>query len=86
MQVAGGLESRLRVLLETAADDAAQVVGQARLQLGHADRCVAQDRGHGVGGRLPGERQPPGRHLIEHHAEREDVRPVIDRLPSGLFG
>jgi hypothetical protein len=34
---------------------------------------------------LPWERVAPGRHLVEDHAEREDVGAVVDRLPLRLL-
>ena len=45
-------------------------------------RLVAQDRGDRAEIRAAGERPPPGEHLVEHGAEREDVGPRDP--PAGL--
>ena len=34
----------------------------------------------------PSKWQPPGRHLIQHRAEAEEIRASIDRLAARLFG
>ena len=40
-----------------------------------------EDRGRGVAA----ERQRPGRHLVEHHPQREEVRPQVERLAERLL-
>jgi hypothetical protein len=32
------------------------------------------------------ERPSPGRHFVQHDAQREDVRAVVERAPRDLFG
>jgi hypothetical protein len=49
-------------------------------------RLRAQDGRHHVGRRLAGERPAAGQHLVEHHAEREDVGPVIRGHAAHLLG
>ena len=35
---------------------------------------------------LPGNGLPPGRHLVEHGAQREQIRPRVERLAAHLLG
>ena len=34
---------------------------------------------------LPGNASAAGEHLVQHAAERPDVRPLVDRLPARLL-
>ena len=48
-------------------------------------RLLLQDRGHRLDRGVAPERPPAGEHLVEHGAEREDVRAVVDGLPAHLL-
>ena len=56
------------------------------LELAHRARRVPQNRGDDGGGRIAAERPFPGQHLVEHDAQRENVRTRIDRLAFSLLG
>ena len=49
-------------------------------------RLLAQDRRHRLDRRTVGEGASAGEHLVEHDAEREEVRAVIGRLAAHLLG
>ena len=68
-----------RILLEAPPNRAAEVRRQIAPALADRRRRVAQDRRGQLDRRRALERPPAGRHLVEHHAEREDVGAVIDR-------
>ena len=48
-------------------------------------RILREDRGHRVGGGFPLERAFAAEHLVEHGAEREHVRAMIDRQAAHLL-
>ncbi len=50
------------------------------------DRILAQARHRYRHRRRPGERDLSGDHLVEHHAEREEVRAAVDASASELLG
>ena len=54
-----------------------------RLQLG---RCLIEDCRQRRDRRLARERVAARQQLVQHHTEREDVAPVIDRQPAHLLG
>ncbi len=62
---------------------AGETLDASRTELG---RLLLQDRRHGLGGGLALERSAPGEHLVEHHAEREDVGAVVGDSAAGLLG
>ena len=76
----------LGVALETLHDDALELRIEAGLQCGRRRQRRVQDRV----GQPPGlrfvERPPAGRHLVEHDAERVDVRARVNRLATHLLG
>lgn len=47
---------------------------------------MGQNRAERLGGTRPGEWRCARQHLVQHHAERKDVAPRIDRLAARLFG
>ena len=49
-------------------------------------RIRLEDRAHRLDRRVRLERLPPGEHLVEDDAEREDVGAMIDRLRADLLG
>ena len=59
---------------------------QAGTQLRDRGRLVAHDGEQDRGQAVAVERAPPGRELVEHDAEREDVASLVDRLAIGLLG
>ncbi len=83
--VEGRLVTPLGSLLETGRDHAAEVAGESVLQLGHRDGGVLEDGRHRRERRVARERPPARGHLVEHDAQREDVRALVDRLALGLL-
>ena len=59
---------------------------KVRAQLGDRGGRVAQDRRDDVDGARALERPVAGQHLVEHDAEREDVRPRVDLAAPRLLG
>ena len=83
-EVAGRLEPLRRVLLEAPADDAIEGgMDGARRQLG---RLGLENGGHGLDRGVAAERPRSREHLVQHGAEREDVRPEVRRLAAHLLG
>jgi hypothetical protein len=81
---AGIAEPLLRIALEAAAQQFAHARrrrGRQGRQVGFARHHEAQRFDDGIGG----EERPSGQHLVEHDAERPDVRAAVDRLPLRLF-
>ena len=78
--------ARPDVLLQAVPDDAVErrrhVGAGAPAELG---RILPQDRRHRLGRRVAPERAPAGEHLVEHGAEREQVRARVDRLAAHLL-
>ena len=79
------LKSILGRLLQAAADDPAQVRRQPGLRLAQRRRLVLEDRRQELDRARPRERPLPRRHLVEHHAQREDVGPVVQRPARDLL-
>ena len=77
------MESILAALLEAAADDARECRRRVRREIGG---IVFEDRGERFRCRIALERPRPRQHLVDHHAQREDVGAVVDRLPADLLG
>ena len=53
--------------------------------LARAPGSVAEDRRHQLRRRVAAERPGPREHLVEHHAEREQIGPVIERSSLDLL-
>ena len=89
LQVGAQLRRRLvaqpPVLLEQLADDLADPVGDAAVQLGGRRRGVVQDSLEDARGRAAGEGGLAGRHLVQHHAEGEEVGAGVHLLAAGLL-
>ena len=73
-------------LLETAIDDARERRRNVPLGGGQVRRIFFEDRRHRVDRRLAAERALARQHLVEHGAEREDVRAMIGRPAAHLLG
>ena len=89
-QVAGEVERRGvalgRVLGEAAAlDQPPHGRGHVRVEAGDRLGRVLDDRGEGLGARLPPERRSSGRELVQDRAERELVATVVDGATAGLL-
>lgn len=91
--VGGARVALLRLLRQRAGEDAIEGVRQRRVDVAHRRVRLDGDAVHdgerrGVGVALEG--VAPGEHLVEHHAEREDVRAPVDRPmmpePAAGFG
>ena len=76
----------LRVLLEGLVDDGRERRGQRTDSMsgrgGLPIQELIEDRGRGAAG----ERRSPGRHLEQHHSQRENVTARVERLAERLFG
>ena len=85
-QIARGLKARAGILLEAASQDVMQRRGHRTLRRSRHRRWrIVQHRADRVGRRVADERRPSLEHLEQDAAEREDVGPVIEFLPSGLL-
>ena len=84
--LARGLDALTGVLLEAPPDEGRERRGQIAAPIGDGRRCVAQDRRGQLDRRSALERTLPAGHLVQHDAEREDVRAVIHRAPGDLLG
>ena len=84
-QIACVLPSVLWILGEAGLDDAVERRRGHRLDRGDRRRVVLQDRRDQRGLTRARERLPPRRHLVEHRAEREDVRPRVGLLALQLL-
>jgi hypothetical protein len=84
-EIAGGLKSLGRVLLETTIDDARE--RRWDVPFGHRQirRILFEDRGHRVRCRLTVERAASREHLVEHRPERKDVGAMIRGHPADLL-
>ena len=74
----------LRVFLETAAQERQDARREIAWQLGPV-RLAVQDRADRVGDRLARERRPSGEQLVEHAAERPDVRAFVHGAAARLL-
>ena len=80
-----GLESFFGILLEAVADDGRERGGQRTA--GHLDlrRVRRENRVHRFDARVTDEGPRARQHLVEHDAETEDVRALVDRPRANLF-
>ncbi len=67
-------------------DDGIDRRRQGRLDGSRRDRVVIHHLVDDGGRTLPGEGLLAGEHLVEHGAEREDVRAMVDAAAGGLLG
>ena len=85
-ELVGGREPVHRVLREGTQDHSVEGAGDRGVQLARRPRALGdlleghRDRGVGI------ERHPSRERLVEHHADRVDVRPGRDRQPLSLLG
>ena len=84
--VARCLHAVARIFFQTAPDDARQIGGQIGANVGDRRRSIPQNRGDQLGRRIPLERTPPRRHLVEHDAQRENVGAVVERAARSCSG
>ena len=85
-ELLGRLVAVRRVLRQRAHHDRVQPRRHVGVQLrGRHRRLVHLLVGHGDR-RVADERRPPGEHLVQHAAERVDVRAPVDRLALRLLG
>ena len=82
-QIVRGVESILAPLLEAATDDPFERRRCVRRELG---RIVFEDSGQRLRTRLTLKCPPARQHLVDDHTQREDVRAMVDRLPTHLLG
>ena len=82
-EVGRGLEALVGVLLEDAADDAVEGGRQRRLDRG---RVLLGRRREDLGRGTAGEGRRAGEHLVEHGAEREQVRARVGRRALDALG
>ena len=75
-----------RVLGQSLADDAFDLLRETRSQLLHRPRLLVDDGVEHGPFAVPAERKRPGGHLVEDDAERPDVGAGVDVLARGLFG
>ncbi len=73
------------VALEAPPEHAAYLVRSVGRQFRPVN-LVAQDRRHRVRDGLSLEQPTAGQHLVEHDAERPDIRALVDRLAARLLG
>ena len=74
----------LRILFETAGNDAPNVTWRRRRQSRQIRRAL-DDRCDHVRGRIPREGRASREHFIQHAAERPDVGALVDPLAACLF-
>ncbi len=84
-EVAGGLESLARALLEAVRDDALESGRKLRPGGREVRRVGLQNRAHRLDGRVSGECSLPGEHLVEDRAERKNVAPLVDHRAPHLL-
>ena len=85
-QILGALITMISVLLQGLHDDALEIVRYVGIQATNRNRAAVQDQvvGHSRGRAL--KRNGARRHLVQHHAQREEVGAGIDGLSAHLFG
>ena len=83
--LARGLHAMLRILLETSCNEGRKGRRQIVAEMADGRWRIPQDGRRQLDGRGAFERPAAARHLVEHHAEREDIGAVIDRAPGDLL-
>src|SRR5260221_17813 len=84
-----GRATRLGCLGQRTIDDGLEGGGNLGVDLPQGRMRLAGDAVHDVEGRIvlvARERRAPGEHLVQHHAEAEDVGARLDRLARHLLG
>src|ERR1700757_9712 len=74
------------IFLQTLADDLFQFGRRVRIQPYCGGWRSIQDRVKDHTARVPSKRKHPGTHFVQNDAEREQVGPAIEFLPSHLLG
>ena len=82
----GGGVARLAILGQRLEDDALEVDGQLGPQPPRRGRRGAEDLVHQGGGERLTPRQSPGRQLVEHHPQGEEIGPCVQLLAEQLLG
>jgi len=85
-QLVGVLVTVGRILLQQLAHDAIRLGRQVTDELRRRGRLAGQRRAERLDVAGPGEGQPAGDHLVQQHAEREQIAAVIQRLAARLLG
>jgi hypothetical protein len=79
------LVAEIPVFLQTLGDNALQLFWHFGLETKASNRTLVHDGVEDGSDRLTPERRNPCGHLIEHHPEREQIAPCIQRLSQYLF-
>ena len=85
-EVVGRVETFLGTLLEAVVNDQLDSGRDGPARAFHLRRLVAQDRGESVSRTVAGEGAPGREHLVQHHAEAEDVGAHVHGLAADLLG
>ena len=80
------VEPVLRVPLEAAAQQARGAAAGVEAGSAREVDLPLQHQRQRLGHRIAGEQLPAGQHLVEHDAERPDVRPLVDRAAPACSG
>ena len=84
-QVGSVLVTERAVLFERPVDDLFEPRRHLRIHARRSDRCAVQDRVVNRPRRRAGKCLAPRRHLVEHRAKGEDIRPSVEGIASHLF-
>ena len=85
-EVPGGLEPPFGVLLEAVTHEPLEAGVDVLVRDGKVGRVLLQDRRHRLAGRVAPERALAREHLVQDHAESEDVASSIGGLGLDLLG
>ena len=85
-QFANGLVTLVPVLSQHLADKGLQLGRNVRSGRGQRFGVFIQNAGKNIGVVVAGKRQLAGKHLVQHCAEAENIRPGVNMLSSCLFG
>src|SRR5439155_21474776 len=84
-QICGGVIAVLWPLLQAAAQDPIYLRRETGALDGPGVRFLFQDRVQSLDPGVRAEGAPPRHHLIEHRAQREDVRAAVRPFPANLL-
>ena len=76
----------IAVLGQQLGDDGIEPAGHGRVEAADWGRIFHQEGGKYPGGAAVAKGWPPGRHLVKHATQAEEVCAVIERLALGLLG